>query len=212
MKRFLRFTGFITAILALVGCSSPTEDASKAVEAIDSQKETIVSALNEVVALESNVQEDMESDLAEDSGEALSSGEANIFTNVAERGEKIEELAKANEAMQEGNDQLASATSSEETEGLPMTELEHLQEQVESLQTHVESYVDQYQGELEAEERFFTELGGENADFEFLANGIESINESHQETTKAMQDIHADLEASIATLTEVKSSLPTDAE
>ncbi|AXF55564.1 YkyA family protein [Salicibibacter kimchii] len=208
MKRMVQTAAItLSAGVSLAGCSESVdiEDATSSVAEIENQKDDVIAHINDIVASEEGMQTEFEEDLAENESELFSAREAQVFSSLEERESHLAAINDSSQAMQMENDIIATALEDGDSEELPMDELEQLNEQTASLHNELSEYVETYGSELQSQEEYFIGLG-EDSDFEFLADGIETINDSQEDLRQLLENIHDELLATEATLDDIETS------
>ncbi|MBB6448537.1 outer membrane murein-binding lipoprotein Lpp [Geomicrobium halophilum] len=196
------------------GCneSAGIEDATEAVDKIQAQKENIVSQFNDILLLEEEMQIELEEDLAENEAALFANREARVFTSLDERQSLLNDMNDAYLTLEIEHELLETVLENGGEEELPVNELSGLQDQAASLHNEVGTYIDQYQSELNTQESFFNDLGAEDADFEFLVNGIEAINDAQGDIRDQAHVVHEELKAAETAIAAVQANEQPDEE
>ncbi|QQK76844.1 YkyA family protein [Salicibibacter cibarius] len=207
MKRWVQTAAITIGAVSLAGCSESVgiEDATSSVAEIENQKDNVIAYINEILAQEEEMLEGFEEDLAENEAELFSAREAQVFANLEERESHLAAINDSAQAMQMENDIIATVLEDGDSEELPMDELEQLNEQTASLHNELNEFVETYGSELQTQDDYFSGLG-EDSDFEFLADGIETVNEAQEDVHELLESIHDELLTTEAALEDVEIS------
>lgn len=196
--------------LFLTACGN--DDVAKALEtttSVETQNEQIVNDLNAISEQEKGLQSTFETTLSEDDTlSTLADKSSAVFENIETRSTSLSELKETISTMKEKQVLLEEETSDK----LPQEELTALSTNIEELTANLEKYIAHYKTVLDEQETYFSDLGKEDATYETLTAGIETINNSDTETkallTKldqqlvAVQDAQAKSTASLNELNE----------
>lgn len=210
MKKRYLVTNLFAVSLFLTACGN--DDVAKALEtttSVETQNEQIVNDLNAISEQEKGLQSTFETTLSEDDTlSTLADKSSAVFENIETRSTSLSELKETISAMKEKQVLLEEETSDK----LPQEELTALSTNIEELTANLEKYIAHYKTVLDEQETYFSDLGKEDATYETLTAGIETINNSDTETkallTKldqqlvAVQDAQAKSTASLNELNE----------
>ena len=210
MKKRYLVTNLFAVSLFLTACGN--DDVAKALEtttSVETQNEQIVNDLNAISEQEKGLQSTFETTLSEDDTlSTLADKSSAVFENIETRSTSLSELKETISAMKEKQVLLEEETSDK----LPQEELTALSTNIEELTANLEKYIAHYKTVLDEQETYFSDLGKEDATYETLTAGMETINNSDTETkallTKldqqlvAVQDAQAKSTASLNELNE----------
>ncbi|SDQ09491.1 YkyA family protein [Carnobacterium viridans] len=210
MKKRYLVTNLFAVSLFLTACGN--DDVAKALEtttSVETQNEQIVNDLNAISEQEKGLQSTFETTLSEDDTlSTLADKSSAVFENIETRSTSLSELKETISTMKEKQVLLEEETSDK----LPQEELTALSTNIEELTANLEKYIAHYKTVLDEQETYFSDLGKEDATYETLTAGIETINNSDTETkallTKldqqlvAVQDAQAKSTASLNELNE----------
>ncbi|QQK80712.1 YkyA family protein [Salicibibacter cibi] len=204
MKGWVQTVAITICAISLAGCSESVsiEDATSSVVEIENEKDNVIAYINDILAQEEGMLEEFEEDLAENEADLFSTRDAQVFTNLEERESYLAAINDAAQAMQMENEIIATVLEDGDSEELPMDELEQLNEQTASLHNELNDYVETYGSELQTQDEYFSGLG-EDSDFEFLADGIETVNDAQEEAHQLLENIHDELLATENALEDV---------
>lgn len=210
MKKRYLVTNLFAVSLFLTACGN--DDVAKALEtttSVETQNEQIVNDLNAISEQEKSLQSTFETTLSEDDSlSTLADKSSAVFENIETRSTSLSELKETISAMKEKQVLLEEETSDK----LPQEELTALSTSIEELTANLDEYIAHYKTVLDEQETYFSDLGKEDATYETLTAGMETINNSDTETkallTKldqqlvAVQDAQAKSTASLNELNE----------
>lgn len=189
-KRYLA-TNLFAVSLFLTACGN--DDVAEALESttsVKTQEEQIVSDLNAITEQEKNLQGTFETTLSEDESlSTLADGTSAVFENVDARSTSLSELKETTTAMKEEQTLLDEKMSDE----LPQDELDQLTTNIETLTASLDEYVTHYETVLEEQKNYFTELGKEEATYDTLTEGMETINEHDTKTKELLLQLDKEL-------------------
>ncbi|MER2179588.1 MAG: YkyA family protein [Carnobacterium inhibens] len=189
-KRYLA-TNLFAVSLFLTACGN--DDVAEALESttsVKTQEEQIVSDLNAITEQEKNLQGTFETTLSEDESlSTLADGTSAVFENVDARSTSLSELKETTTAMKEEQTLLDEKMSDE----LPQDELDQLTTSIETLTASLDEYVTHYETVLEEQKTYFTELGKEEATYDTLTEGMETINEHDTKTKELLLQLDKEL-------------------
>lgn len=191
MKKRYLVTNLFAVALFLTACgNNDVAEALDSTTAIKSHEDQIVGDLNAITEQEKNLQESFENTLAED--ESLSTftdGTSAVFENVDTRSNSLSELKEATTAIKEEQVLLDKKTSDK----LPQKELDQLTTTIETLTASLDEYITHYESVLADQETYFTDLGKEEATYETLTTGMESINTQDAKTKELLLQLDKQL-------------------
>ena len=210
MKKRYLVTNLFAVSLFLTACGN--DDVAKALEtttSVETQNEQIVNDLNAISEQEKSLQSTFETTLSEDDSlSTLADKSSAVFENIETRSTSLSELKETISTMKEKQVLLEEETSDK----LPQEELTALSTSIEELTANLDEYIAHYKTVLDEQETYFSDLGKEDATYETLTAGMETINNSDTETkallTKldqqlvAVQDAQAKSTASLNELNE----------
>lgn len=174
MKKKYRWLLLAGSIL-LAGCTNEAANLQKKVDSVVSEKEELVVSLNSIQEQEANVQKNFDDSLSAD-GELKSfqDGTAVVFENIKTREEEVGNAKDILKKIQADQEELTGF----EEETLPLDLLHEFSSTVGEIDRLVEDYLSAYENQLNQEKEIFQSLGGEEADFNTLYEGVDTLNET----------------------------------
>ncbi|GAK04482.1 hypothetical protein JCM19037_2903 [Geomicrobium sp. JCM 19037] len=212
MKKMNLVLGAASTALLLAACNgtdepSSTEEAGTAFDSIESQHETIINAAHNILEQERDLQIHFEEDLADDANGALTEGSGQVAENVSTREQYFNEIETAYAQMESDLSTVELVLENGNAEELP-SDLEETASSLADAKSGISSFISQYSANLERHQQYFDGLGSEEADFQMLADGIETLNDSHVETLPAWDE----LEEALLTIEEILADFEMDVE
>ena len=191
MKKRYLVTNLFAVSLFLTACgNNDVAEALESTSSVDTQKEQIVSDLNAITEQEKGLQGAFETTLSEDESlSTLADGTSGVFENMDTRSTALSELKEATTAMKDNQILLDEKTSDE----LPQEEMDQLTTSIEELTVTLDDYVTHYETVLTEQENYFTDLGKEEATYETLTAGMETINEQDSKTKELLLQLDQQL-------------------
>lgn len=200
LSRYITFGVSASTLLLVGGCSNRAEEALTTTESIDTHKNELVTELNAISETEAELQPAFETTLAEDDElSTLSDGSSEVFTNIEARRESLQAVEEKATSLSEDH----TALTEGENADLPEAELNALVESLEQTTSSLDEYTSHYASTLDTQTQFFESLAGEDASYETMSEGIESIS-SEDETTKQYL---LDLDEQLSSLEESNNAL-----
>lgn len=179
MKKLLSAAGLLGISTALAGCDTGFAQAEDITAQIETEESTIVEKLNAITSKEASVQSEFEKTLTEDEElSTLKDGSASIFENIETRQTDLDSLKESSENLKSHLDELNTIDSKE----LPNEELTAVEDNLKTVKSTLDQFIEQYNGSLEEQEKYFQSLTAEDATYQTLESGIEQINGSHAGT------------------------------
>lgn len=191
MKKRYLVTNLFAVSLFLTACgNNDVAEALESTSSVDTQKEQIVSDLNAITEQEKELQSAFETTLSEDESlSTLADGTSGVFENMDARSTALSELKETTTTMKDNQILLDEKTSDE----LPQEEMDQLTTSIEELTVTLDDYVTHYETVLTEQENYFTDLGKEEATYETLTAGMETINEQDSKTKELLLQLDQQL-------------------
>lgn len=191
MKKRYLVTNLFAVSLFLTACgNNDVAEALESTSTVDTQKEQVVSDLNAITEQEKGLQGTFETTLSEDESlSTLADGTAGVFENIDARSTALSELKETTTSMKEEQILLDEKTSNE----LPQKEMDQLTTNIEELTATLDDYVTHYETVLTEQESYFTDLGKDEATYETLTTGMETINEQDTKTKELLLQLDQQL-------------------
>ncbi len=191
MKKRYLVTNLFAVALFLTACgNNDVAEALDSTTSVKTQEEQIVGDLNSITEQEKNLQGTFENTLTEDKTlSTFTDGTSAVFENVDARSASLSELKEATTAIKEEQILLDKKTSDK----LPQEELDPLTTAIETLTASLDEYITHYESVLVDQETYFKELGKEEATYETLATGMETINKQDAKTKELLLQLDQQL-------------------
>lgn len=181
------FTWWLMAgSVLLAGCTNQIQNVQKEVDSVTSEKEEMVVSLNAIQSKEMEIQGSFdESLLADVELKNFQDESALVFENVKSREEEIQ---KVKEVLKELQTDLEDLNAFEE-ETLPLEQISSLTQTLQEINKVVEPYISAYENQLSEEKVVFQSLGEEEADFDTLYNGVDSLNKMSDQNLESLRPL-----------------------
>lgn len=190
MKKMISTIGFLGLGAVLAGCDTGVADAMDITEQLETTEKTIVDQLNTITSQEANLQKEFESTLAEDEElSTLADGSAPIFENISTRQTSLESLQVATDELKTHAEDLTALEDGE----LPQEDITSLSDDMSTLTSSLDAFINQYSESLEQQEDYFTSLSAEDATYETLSSGMEQINTDHSNNNELLTELDSHL-------------------
>lgn len=163
----------LASTLFLTACSSEAESVQSEVQSAYATKEELVVSLNEIQTKEAQIQADFDEAIAADEELVnFKDGSASVFANIESREEALESVQSAVTSLQEEAEKLQGF----EGETLPIEAIHAFAATINEINSIVTDYAASYEEQLEQEKQIFESFGSEEADFDTLYDGVETLN------------------------------------
>lgn len=183
MKKLLSTVSLLGMSTALAGCATGFAQAEDVTAQIETDESTIIEKVNAITSKESSVQTEFEKTLAEDEElSSLKDGSATIFENMDTRQTDLDSLKEASDNLKSHLDELKAI----DTEELPKEELTAVTDNLTAVKGTLDQFIEQYNGSLEEQEKYFQSLTAEDATYQTLESGMQQINETHTSTNELL--------------------------
>ncbi|TVT29832.1 hypothetical protein FO441_06060 [Salinicoccus cyprini] len=200
MKKGKLLSGAAVSIMLLSACSNDIESIQQALDGSEEKQASAVSELQQVMELESQLQNAFQTGISEDEDlSSFSDGSASVFTNIDERKQALENLDGISSELTEQKEKFAEIdvqSVSEET-------VDEVENTIQSLNESIDAFATKYGEDLEQQRDYFESLGQDDTTYENFKTGIESINDSREKT----QSLLAELDTEIAALQNLQGDL-----
>lgn len=204
MKKLLSAAGLLGISTALASCDTGFAQAEDITAQIETEESTIVEKLNAITSKEASVQSEFEKTLTEDEElSTLKDGSASIFENIETRQTDLDSLKESSENLKTHLDELTKIDNEE----LPDEELTAVEDNLKTVKSTLDQFIEQYSGSLEEQEKYFQSLTAEDATYQTLESGIEQINGSHAGTNDLLIQLDGQLVQLQTSRTEATAAL-----
>lgn len=202
LKRYL-FAGLSVSAILLTACDQESiEDVEASANELDELHTQVVNELNGLYETELELQDAFSETLASDGDlTTLTDGTSPVYANLEERSGRLDTIEELeNQIVDQAN-----ILSEYEGERLPTSELESIAEEFTSFTGLLENYREQYSNTITSQEEYFNNIAADDATYELFAEGIQTINEQHQELQEPILELDTELVQFEDALTELQS-------
>lgn len=190
MKKNSRWLLLAGSIL-LAGCTNQVQNVQKEIDSLTSEKEDMVVSLNTIQNKELEIQDNFDESLLADAElKNFNDKSAVVFENIDTRGTEIENVKEILEKMKADQEDLQGF----DDESLPLDQIATFSNTVDEMSTLVDGYASEYEAQLSEEKEVFQSLGGEDADFNTLYDGVDSLNEMSDKNLEILRPLPEMLE------------------
>lgn len=189
--------------VVLAGCSSGIEKTQKSVDELADSKEAIIVSLNNIQQKEMEIQKQFDEALTADEELAtFSDGSAPVFENISARQEEVANLEENLSKMKDHVTDLSKL----EVEEVPTDKMKKMLDTAQTFIEQVEGYLPTYTEQLQAEEEIFASFGAEDATFNTLYDGVNTLNKNGSDNLAKLEPLVGESE-----VFETQMNLLTDA-
>ncbi|MGP6147519.1 YkyA family protein [Jeotgalibaca sp. A122] len=172
--------------IVLAGCSSGVEKTQKSVDKLADSKEAIIVSLNTIQQKEMEIQKQFDEALTADEELAtFSDGSAPVFKNISVRQEEVANLEE-NLSKMKGH---VMDLSKLEVEEVPAEKMQKMLDTAQTFINQVEAYLPAYTEQLQAEEEIFASFGAEDATFNTLYDGVNTLNKNGSDNLAKLEPL-----------------------
>lgn len=193
------------SMLMLSACASYDLDNMQDLSVtLEDETEELVNEFNTLYDLETELLSTFESDLDADQDLAtFNNNNAAVFENVSQREETLSSITDLNKNLIEHADFLANYDSAE----LNPEEPKALSNQLTELTDVITSYTTDYTTALENQTTYFESLGKNDATAETFIDGIDHINNEHEQLFKQSKEINESFGETLSELESFKQTV-----
>ena len=200
--------GISSSALILSACSGMSvEQVKESTDSIQNSFEEVIQVHDELVQIESKMNEQFESVLAEDENlTTIQDESASVFQNILERETILEQLADPIQTINEQAEKLKTYDGEE----LSNDELQKTVENFIAFTNSLENFSSDYNDSLETQKNYLNQITIEESNYEDFSTGLEATNENYlalQESTKTFDSEMVDFEMKLADLQNQINSL-----
>lgn len=188
MKNTKKSILLVGSMIMLSGCASyDLDNMQKLSVTIEDETEELVNEFNTLYDLETDLISTFESDLDADQDLAtFNNNNAAVFENISNREEALSSISDLNNHLIEHADFLADYDSEE----LNPEEPQALSNQLTELTDLIDNYTTDYKIALENQTTYFESLGKNDATAESFIDGINNINNEHEQILEQSNQIN----------------------
>lgn len=188
MKNTKKSILLVGSMIMLSGCASyDLDNMQKLSVTIEDETEELVNEFNTLYDLETELLSTFESDLDADQDLAtFNNNNAAVFENISNREEALSSISDLNNNLTEHADFLADYDSEE----LNPEEPQALSNQLTELTDLIDNYTTDYKTALENQTTYFESLGKNDATADLFIDGINNINNEHEQLLEQSNQIN----------------------
>lgn len=190
----------LMAGLVLSGCANELENVQKQIDGVEETKAEMIGSLNAINQYESDMQADLDASLIDDEElSALKNGSAVVFENIDNRQEEVDQMENQLKDFKKSAEDLKSF----DDESLPLGSIQSVLQPMEMMIEQLDTYLPAYKDQLASEQETFEAFGADDADFNTLFEGFESLNstsDSNLDLLAPFAETNEELDASIQNL------------
>lgn len=207
-KKVNLMLGISSSALILSACSGMSvEQVKESTDTIQNSFEEVIQTHDELVQIESKMNEQFETVLAEDENlTTIQDESASVFQNILERETILEQLADPIQTINEQAEKLKTYDGEE----LSNDELQKTVENFIAFTNSLENFSSDYNDSLETQKNYLNQITIEESNYEDFSTGLEATNENYlalQESTKTFDSEMVDFEMKLADLQNQINSL-----
>lgn len=207
-KKVNLMLGISSSALILSACSEMSvEQVKESTDTIQNSFEEVIQVHDELVQIESKMNEQFESVLAEDENlTTIQDESASVFQNILERETILEQLVDPIQTINEQAEKLKTYDGEE----LSNDELQKTVENFIAFTNSLEKLSSDYNDSLETQKNYLNQIAMEESNYEDFSTGLEATNENYlalQESTKTVDGEMVDFEMNLADLQNQINSL-----
>lgn len=150
-------------LLILAGCSQSVERADRTITLIQDNMTSIINLISEIQFNEQGLQGQFEEMInSEQELQAFQNEEAGIFVNIDQRNEYLTQLEENRTSLVGLREEIQAQS---ESDGLPSDQVTQVDQNLEQLIGHLETYINDYRTNLEVEQQLYQSLANPNLDY-----------------------------------------------
>ena len=172
--------------ILLAGCTNQVQNVQKEIDSLTSEREDMVVSLNTIQNKELEIQDNFDESLLADAElKNFNDESAVVFENIETRETEIENVKEIIKKMKADHGDLQGF----DDDSLPLDQIATFSNTVEEMSTLVDKYTSEYETQLSEEKEVFQSLGGEDADFNTLYDGVDSLNEVSDQNLEILRPL-----------------------
>lgn len=150
-------------LLILAGCSQSVERADRTITLIQDNMTSVINLISEIQFNEQGLQEQFEEMInSEQELQAFQNEEANIYTNINQRSEYLTQLEENRTNLVDLREEINAQSERDE---LPSDQVTQVDQNLEQLVGYLETYINDYQTNLEIEQQLYESLANPDLDY-----------------------------------------------
>lgn len=174
----MRFLMMLGMILVLAGCGDTSSQVQSNIETLE--ESSLQHDLQLLIDYEMELQQDFETALSGEDLSDFSDASAAVFSNIDSRSGTLDDLTEAVSTYDEVQDELQNLSVSEDEAEMEVA-VDYMTESMESVEGAMQSFLPRYEEVLNQERDYFNSLGESGADYETFSEGLDELNEQHEE-------------------------------
>lgn len=174
----MRFLMMLGMILVLAGCGDTSSQVQSNIETLE--ESSLQHDLQLLIDYEMELQQDFETALSGEDLSDFSDASAAVFSNIDSRSGTLDDLTEAVSTYDEVQDELQNLSVSEDEAEMGVA-VDYMTESMESVEGAMQSFLPRYEEVLNQERDYFNSLGESGADYETFSEGLDELNEQHEE-------------------------------
>lgn len=174
----LRMLMISSMILVLVGCEDTSSQVQSNIETLE--ESSLQHELQSLINYEVELQQDFETALGGEDLSNFSDASAAVFSNIDSRSNTLDDLGEEMSTYDEVKEELQNLSVSED-EAEMGDAVDSMADSLETVDAGMESFLPQYEEVLNQERDYFNSLGESGADYETFSEGLNELNEQHEE-------------------------------
>lgn len=210
MKNITKTVFIASTLTILTACTnynlSSVEDATNKV---DEETSELVEEFNSLYDLESELFKTFESDLEVDNElGSFSNNNAEVFTNIDNREEKLTSISDLNDNLKEHSDYFANYDGEE----LNQEDTNQLAQQLDEFTSMIDTYNTEYSTSLENQREYFNSLGSNEASADTFIDGMSELNKEHEVLVVLSNELNEKFDETLKTVENFKTTLSESSE
>ncbi|MDN6626551.1 MAG: YkyA family protein [Pisciglobus halotolerans] len=186
--------------LLLAGCSSDEKKVLNATETTEEQESEIVKQINDVTSEEKDLQKQFSETLTNDKElKSMKDSSSKVFENIDNRDASLESIQKASSELSDQADKIKDVDGKD----LPEKDVKEFHAKLGTVSNSLDEWLDFYEKDLKVEKDYFTSLSSDKATYKTFSDGLEKINDQHQQSNEKLSTIDKQL----SELSSVRSSV-----
>lgn len=194
MQKYI-FSVLLSLILILTACSSPEDKYEASKQSFNEDVSVqLVEILNQLSQYESDTTELTAEALTDESLEAFKNEESNLFENLNQRQEAVDNLTEIADELTGINEDLESINV-EEDSAIDEAELNQTKDAVSALTNEVQGFQEAYNSLLDEERSYYDALIQDDADYTTMTEGMSSINSTYEDVKSQYESVNTQISA-----------------
>lgn len=190
MKKLGLSLGSLGISVLLVGCVSGEKEMLSVSDQVKEQETIVVEKINEVASEESKLQKQFSDTLTEDKElTSMKDSSSVVFENIENRNAALKTIQEATGELSDQAEKIKEIS----VKNLSEKDIKDLQSNLETSTSTLNEWLDTYESYLKEEGDYFKSLSTEEATYETFSDGLEKLNEQHQQSNDKLDTIDEQL-------------------